>query len=285
MVELDRQQARTESGDRKLSIQAVVSDDPRRAEPLRDALHQVRPRLRPQVVHTCVRTVPGGRPDLAAAALAKMLVRRPQGVLTDLSDDPDVVEQATALMRAGIPVVTLGRPLPERASLGHSGLDQRAAGATAAYLLGRSHPTGGFAVARSETSTPVEQDRFAAFTATMDELRPDAQVTSFALEDTMSVDLREHGGVYVAAERAASATALSRIRDLAGPAATIVGHREVDAVPRTTFQTVDFALGVSWAAVVAEACRAVLAFHRQGSGRVVVAPTRPSVLTPYNLEL
>lgn len=284
IAELDRRKGGDGAGRREPSIEAIVVDEPFRARLIRDALDQVLPRLRPQVVETIVHVVPSGRPDLAAAALAQVHSRRPQGVLVDLEEDPSVVEQAASLLRAGTPVVTINRPFPQHASLGHSGLDNRAAGATAAYLIGRSQPVGAtFAVAHGTTLTPVEQDRVTAFTAVIEDLHPGATVTSFAIEDAGTLDLRNCRGVYVVDPGAAGATSFPLLRKQMSPTATLVGHRDADLLAQVAMRVFDFALEVSWEAVVGEGCSALLAYHQRGLSQVQVSPTPPFVLTPFNL--
>jgi LacI family transcriptional regulator len=52
-------------------------------------------------------------------------------------DVPEVTAAVQRLGRAGIPVVTLVTDLPGSGRLAYVGMDNRAAGATAAYLLGQ----------------------------------------------------------------------------------------------------------------------------------------------------
>ncbi|MGW1619466.1 substrate-binding domain-containing protein, partial [Streptomyces sp. NPDC002172] len=61
--------------------------------------------------------------------------RGTQGVILKAPDVPETAAAVGRLVAAGIPVVTLVTDLPHSARLAYIGIDNRAAGATAAYLL------------------------------------------------------------------------------------------------------------------------------------------------------
>lgn len=77
--------------------------------------------------------------ELEPAAMSRLLLecreRGSQGVILKAADDPQVRAAVGALAAAGIPVVTLVTDLPGSARLGYVGMDNHAAGRTAAYLL------------------------------------------------------------------------------------------------------------------------------------------------------
>jgi hypothetical protein len=61
--------------------------------------------------------------------------RGSQGVILKAPDVPEVTAAVARLVAAGIPVVTLVTDLPASARTAYIGIDNRAAGATAAYLI------------------------------------------------------------------------------------------------------------------------------------------------------
>jgi LacI family transcriptional regulator len=76
-------------------------------------------------------------PHELVAALDRIAARGSQGVLLKAPDLPEVDAAVDRLVAAGIPVVTLVTDLPRSRRLAYVGLDNRAAGETAAYLIGQ----------------------------------------------------------------------------------------------------------------------------------------------------
>ena len=68
--------------------------------------------------------------------LDRIRMRGSQGVILKAPDLPEIITACWRLTRAGIPVVTLVTDLPGSQRLAYVGMDNRAAGATAAYLMG-----------------------------------------------------------------------------------------------------------------------------------------------------
>ncbi|MDU8432644.1 LacI family DNA-binding transcriptional regulator [Pseudomonas syringae] len=69
--------------------------------------------------------------------LMRCIKRGSQGVVLKAADEPLTLAAVKALKVAGIPVVTLVTDLPHSERIGYVGIDNRAAGQTAAYLLSR----------------------------------------------------------------------------------------------------------------------------------------------------
>ena len=91
---------------------------------------------------------------------------------------PDVPEVVAAVRRAGVPLVTLVTDLPGSARIAYAGVDNRAAGATAAYLIqqwlaGRS---GDVLVVRGHGSFRGEDERETGFRAEMRGHGPDRRL-------------------------------------------------------------------------------------------------------------
>lgn len=281
IVELDRQRTTTEEGTRRLTIEVIAAQRPERVDALRLALHQLRPLLRPHVEHTFVRTVPRGQPELGAAMLGRAIARRPQGVLVDLEDHPAVLEQAAAVSKAGIPVVTTDRRFPRSAALGHSGLDHRAAGATAAYLLSRGSAGERWTIAHAGAITAVAQDRVDAFVRVGAELGVDVSTLAASALGGSGTPLRMMG-VYLPDDDQEVDVVRAHLQRLPSEA-TVVAHRSAGVLDLLTRRTVGFVLDTDWSRVVAEGCEAILRFHRRGPGQAIVTPTPPLVLTPFNV--
>ena len=63
---------------------------------------------------------------------------RPGGIILKASDEPAIADAVNRVTRPGVPVVTLVTDLPRSQRLAYVGMDNRAAGRTAAFLLGRT---------------------------------------------------------------------------------------------------------------------------------------------------
>ncbi len=70
------------------------------------------------------------------ATLGRIARTGSHGVILKAPDMPEVGDAVARLTAAGIPVVTLVTDLPSSARVAYVGIDNRAAGATAAYLIG-----------------------------------------------------------------------------------------------------------------------------------------------------
>ena len=96
------------------------------------------------------------------AALDKIAARGSHGVLLKAPNDARVVAAGARLQARGIPVVTLVTDLPDSARLAYVGMDNRAAGRTAAYLLGQwlgAELRAGVLVSLSSTRFRGEEER------------------------------------------------------------------------------------------------------------------------------
>jgi LacI family transcriptional regulator len=79
--------------------------------------------------------------DIEPAKLVKLIearaADRPGGIILKASDEPEIAEAVNRVTMSGVPVVTLVTDLPRSQRLAYVGMDNRAAGRTAAFLLGR----------------------------------------------------------------------------------------------------------------------------------------------------
>ncbi|MDR7146061.1 LacI family DNA-binding transcriptional regulator [Rhizobium sp. BE258] len=94
---------------------------------------------RSPIERTQIRTVevPAFDPDALVKALQALGAERPAGIALVATDAPEVVAAVDALVRDGIPVVTLVSDLTGSLRHHYAGVDNIAAGRTAARLLGR----------------------------------------------------------------------------------------------------------------------------------------------------
>ncbi|MEU9448821.1 LacI family DNA-binding transcriptional regulator [Streptomyces sp. NPDC048277] len=133
--DLDRQQSQVRIGGRTFMIDIVMQTPERFSTAVREALEAELPSLHPAVVRSRFHFRETCPPEDLAAALDKIARRGTQGVILKAPDVPEVVAAVGRLAAAGVPVVTLVTDLPHSARLAYVGIDNRAAGATAAYLV------------------------------------------------------------------------------------------------------------------------------------------------------
>ncbi|MFJ9566568.1 LacI family DNA-binding transcriptional regulator [Streptomyces fuscichromogenes] len=133
--DLDRQQAQVRIGGRTFMIDIVMQAPERFSTAVREALEAELPSLHPAVVRSRFHFRETCPPADLVAALEKIARRGTQGVILKAPDVPEVAAAVGRLAAAGVPVVTLVTDLPHSARLAYVGIDNRAAGATAAYLL------------------------------------------------------------------------------------------------------------------------------------------------------
>jgi LacI family transcriptional regulator len=121
---------------RRFTIDLVMEAPSRFSAEVRTALETELPMLQPAVFRARFHLAEA----LPAAALVETLDRigrrGSHGIILKAPDLPEVVAAVARLAAAGIPVVTVATDLPHSRRLAYVGIDNRAAGETAAYLIG-----------------------------------------------------------------------------------------------------------------------------------------------------
>lgn len=135
IADLDRQAAQILLAGRNVVVDLVMAAPRRFTEVVREAVEAELPGLRPALVRLRHDLRNSDSPDGVAERLMGVAARGSDGVLLKAPDRPDVRAAVDALVDAGIPVVTLVTDLPTTRRHAHVGIDDAAAGATAAYLL------------------------------------------------------------------------------------------------------------------------------------------------------
>src|SRR4051812_45064953 len=158
---------------RTFFLDLVVDAPDRFSAAVRAALESQLPLVRPATFRARFHLAEAPPIPELAATLDGMARRGSQGVVLKAPDHPLVVAAVERLAEVGIPVVTLVTDLPTSCRVAYVGLDNRAAGATAAYLLDQWLPDdGAVLVTRGTGSFRGEDDREMGFRATLRSLRP-----------------------------------------------------------------------------------------------------------------
>jgi LacI family transcriptional regulator len=191
--DLDRQASQLRLGGRTLLIDLVMQAPSRFSGAVRAALESSLPGLRPAVLRARFDLSETGSAPELADALDRLRKRGSHGVILKAPDEPEVIEAVDRLVASGIPVVTLVTDLPASRRLAYVGIDNRAAGATAAYFLTQwlGDAPGNILVTLSRGSFRGEEEREMGFRSTLRRLAPDRTVVE--LSETDGLDTTIHG--------------------------------------------------------------------------------------------
>ncbi|MEX5237036.1 LacI family DNA-binding transcriptional regulator [Kocuria arenosa] len=176
--DLDAQRTQLELAGRRFMVDVVVDAPTRFTAAVRQGLEAALPGLRPAVFRARFSFQERWDPDGCAAVLRRIAARGTQGVILKAPDVPVVSTAVAELEAAGIPVVTLVTDLPDSPRRAYVGFDNRAAGATAAYLVEqwmRGRP-GSVAVVVSNDWFHGEEQRGDGFRSTLRALDPERTV-------------------------------------------------------------------------------------------------------------
>lgn len=132
IADLERQRAQLRIGGRTFLIDVVVDSPPQFAAMVRTALEAELPSLQPAIIRARFHFTEDASPSAMSSMLAKISQRKTHGVILKAPDSPAITEAIDAV---GAPVVTLVTDVPASRRVAYVGLDNRAAGATAAYLM------------------------------------------------------------------------------------------------------------------------------------------------------
>lgn len=166
MAELESQSAQAGLQGRKFMVDLVMQAPERFTKVVRDALERELPLLHPVIFRARYHLSETLATAELLGVLNKIEVRGSHGVFLKAPNDPQVIEAVARLARKGIPVITLVTDLPDSERLAYVGMNNTAAGQTAAYLLGQWLGRGTQAsvlVSLSSTRFRGEEEREAAF--------------------------------------------------------------------------------------------------------------------------
>ena len=133
ITDLDKQRAQLRLNGRRYLIDVVMQTPKRFSDAFRDAVEAELPSFAPAMLRARFHLWESG----ATAATVDQLrrLRGSHGVILKAPDEPEVADAVDALVAAGIPVVTYATDVPGSARCGYVGIDNHAAGVTAAYLM------------------------------------------------------------------------------------------------------------------------------------------------------
>ncbi len=193
IADLDRQRTQVRLAGRTFMVDVVVQAPPRFSAAIRRALEAELPGLRPAVVRSRFHLIDGPS-SAVVAALDRAARVRSHGVILKAPDVPEIVAATQSL---GVPLVTLVTDLPASPRIAYAGIDNREAGATAAYLIQQwlADRAGDVLVVRGRGSFRGEDEREIGFRAEMRAQRPARRMLEVVdaedRADTVGAGIRE----------------------------------------------------------------------------------------------
>lgn len=135
--DMEQQRAQVGLKGRKFMIDVVMETPKRFSQVVRTSLARVMPFMHPAVFRARYHLDEVMPLDQMVATLDAIAARGSHGVFLKAPDVPEVVSAVARLHAKGIPVITIATDLPTAERQAYVGIDNRAAGQTAAYLLGQ----------------------------------------------------------------------------------------------------------------------------------------------------
>jgi len=237
--------------------------------------------------------------DIGSAELVRQIearaADRPGGIILKASDEPAIADAVNRVTAQGVPVVTLVTDLPRSQRLAYVGMDNRAAGRTAAFLLGRllGERKGAIIAHVGSRNFQGEDEREIGFRALLRERFPKLSVVevsgSYGLDREtrrrVAACLKERRdivGVY--SMGGGNRGILDAFDDAKRPVRAYIGH-DLDDENRALLEAgrIDAVIDHDLIADARHALRAILHHHRRIGTRPTTQPSRAMVITRYNL--
>ncbi|MBA2813331.1 LacI family DNA-binding transcriptional regulator [Streptomyces sp. KM273126] len=293
--DLDRQRTQVRIGGRTFMIDIVMQAPERFSTAVRDALEAELPSLHPAVVRSRFHFRETGPASELIAVMDKIAKRGSQGVILKAPDLPEVGAAVGRLVAAGIPVVTLVTDLPGSARLAYVGIDNRAAGATAAYLVGQwlGDRPGNVLTTISRGSFRGEEEREMGFRSAMRVAHPQrslVEVTDSDGLDATQRDLvlealrRDEAIVAVYSAGGGNAATLDAFDTLGRTCAVFVAHDlDHDNTRLLRERRLSAVLHHDLRQDMRRTCQTIMRAHRALPDEGPALPSATQVVTPYNM--
>lgn len=293
IAELDRQQSQVHLSTRTIILDLVMQSPQRFAIEARDALEAELRALRPAVLRARSHLTEHHDADAAVAVLRDVVQRGSHGVILKAPDDPRVVAAVDHAVAAGVPVITFTTDLPGSRRAAYAGLDNEAAGATAAYLVRNwGGETGSVLVTVSHETSRGEAQRLHGFRTTLAELAPQRTLCEVNGTDGLDQDIliavrealaRDAAVDAVYSPGGGNVATLTAFRESGRTPTVFVAH-DLDGDNRGLLRSrrISAVLHHDLRADMRRACRLILQARGVLRGVPTTRPSQAQVVTPYN---
>jgi LacI family transcriptional regulator len=133
IADLDKQRTQLRLNGRRYLIDVVMQTPRRFSDEFRAAVEHELPTFAPALLRARFHLWEQGPPIQMVKTLSR--IRASHGVVLKAQDEPAVAEAIDALIASGVPVVTYTTDVPNSGRCAYVGIENRAAGVTAAYLI------------------------------------------------------------------------------------------------------------------------------------------------------
>jgi LacI family transcriptional regulator len=293
--DLDRQRSQLRLGGRTFMVDVVIQAPDRFSHAVRTALEAELPSLRPAVIRSRFHLVETATPAELADAVDRIAARGSHGVILKAPDVPEVSAAGHRLTEKGIPLVTLVTDLPNSGRLAYVGIDNRAAGATAAYLLGQSlgREPGSVLMTVSSSFFRGEEEREMGFRGAMRALHPDRELVEIgethgldaALREQVSTALRTRPDIVaVYSMGGGNIATLEEFETQRRPCVAFIAH-DLDEDNRLLLQQrrVSVVLHHDLNHDMRRACHVIMQAQHALPGPISSVPSAIQVITPFNV--
>jgi LacI family transcriptional regulator len=295
IADLDRQHSQLRLNGRVFMIDIVMQTPDRFSSAVKTALEQELPSLRPAVVRSRFDFREKGQAREIVKILETIARRGSRGVILKAPEAPQVNAAVLRLSEAGIPVVTLVSDLPFSKRVAYVGMDNRSAGATAAYLVNQwlGERDSRILVALSRSVFRGEEEREIGFRAAIRERWPHRRLTE--ITDSDGLDTSVYRLALDALDRHAD---IEAVYSIGGGNRAIVDAFDARQRPCLAFIAHDLdrdnrqLLEAGRLSAVLyhdlrrdmhRACQIIMQAHGALDGPIVTAPASIQVITPFNV--
>ena len=295
IADLDRQRTQVRLVGRTFMIDIVMQTPERFSTAVRNALEAELPDLHPAVVRSRFHFRETAPVKELVGTLDRIARRGSQGVILKAPDVPEITAAVGRLVAAGIPVVTLVTDLPFSKRVAYVGMDNRSAGAAAAYLVNQwlGQRTGRVLVALSRTVFRGEEEREIGFRAAIRERWPHRLLTEITDSDgldssvyrlTLDVLDRHPDIEAVYSIGGGNRAILEAFDDRHRPCPVFIGH-DLDADNRELLKAgrLSAVLYHDLRRDMHRACQIIMQAHGALDGPIATAPAPTQVITPFNI--
>ena len=298
IADLDQQRSQLRLAGRVFMIDIVMQTPDRFSSAVKAALEQELPSLRPAVVRSRFDFRETGDVRDIVGVLDTIARRGSRGVILKAPEAPEVNAAVLRLSEAGIPVVTLVSDLPFSTRVAYVGMDNRSAGATAAYLVNQwlgeaAAQDGRILVALSRSVFRGEEEREIGFRSAIRERWPHRRLTE--ITDSDGLDTSVYRLALDALDRYADIEAVYSIgggnRAILDafdarrrPCRAFIAH-DLDRDNRELLEAgrLSAVLYHDLRRDMHRACQIIMQAHGALDGPIVTAPAPIQVITPFNI--
>lgn len=295
ITDLDRQRSQLRLVGRTFLVDVVMQTPDRFSTAVKAALETELPMLLPAVVRSRFHFRETARRGELARTLDDIRRRGSKGVILKAPEDQEITDAVGRLHDAGIPVVTLVTDLPLSQRVAYVGIDNRAAGATAAFLLDQWLPASDAAIlmALSRSAFRGEEEREMGFRAVMREhggrhrlveATDTDGIDSLVRDRTVSI-LRQHPDISAVYSMGGGNRAiLDAFEDADRQCQVFIAHDlDEDNLPLIRAGRITAVLHHDLRQDMRRACHIIMQANRAVDGPIESIPSQINITTPYNV--